>query len=165
MRSLRGRYQAGVRHLGFALLLLALPLGLAACGGGRADGPRIVADPSRTPGALNPDVTQETIAATVCVTGWTATIRPPQAYTDELKRRQMAEYGERGSGHDVEEDHFIPLSIGGHPTDPRNLWPEPRPRADEVDKLELDLHEAVCAGELTLAEAQARIAREKWTRG
>ena len=165
MTSVPERYQAWVRRLGSAVLLTVLVLALAACGAGRADGPRIVADPARTPGALNPDVTQETIATTVCVRGWTATIRPPQAYTDELKRRQMAEYGEQGSPHDVEEDHFIPLSIGGHPTDPRNLWPEPRPRADEVDKLELDLHEAVCAGELTLAEAQARIAREKWARG
>jgi hypothetical protein len=24
-----------------------------------------------------------------------------------------------------EEDHLIPLEIGGDPTDPRNLWPEP----------------------------------------
>ena len=41
-------------------------------------------DPARTPGALNPEVTQATIGATICVRGWTQTVRPPQAYTRAL---------------------------------------------------------------------------------
>jgi hypothetical protein len=36
-------------------------------------------DPACTPGALNPDVTQASIGSTICVSGWTATIRPPTA--------------------------------------------------------------------------------------
>jgi hypothetical protein len=40
-------------------------------------------DSSCTPGAYNPDVTQSTIHSTICVSGWTATARPP--YTNPLK--------------------------------------------------------------------------------
>ena len=43
--------------------------------GGGAHG--IVADPRRTPGVLNPDVTQANIRSTICKHGWTSTIRPP----------------------------------------------------------------------------------------
>jgi hypothetical protein len=35
------------------------------------------ADASCTPGAFDPDVTQSTIDQTICVSGWTATVRPP----------------------------------------------------------------------------------------
>ncbi|HLX31882.1 MAG TPA: hypothetical protein VKR79_03820, partial [Gaiellaceae bacterium] len=57
---------------------------------------RIVADPRRTPGVLNPDVTQTNIRTTICRTGWTRTVRPPVSYTNDLKRRQLREYGLRG---------------------------------------------------------------------
>ena len=46
--------------------------------------------------------------------------------------------------------------LGGHPTDPRNLWPEPYTRASEVDSIENDLNAKVCAGELSLDEAQRK---------
>jgi hypothetical protein len=49
-------------------------------------------DPTRTPGALNPDVTQTTIGTTICVRGWSRTIRPPQQYTSALKRQQLREF-------------------------------------------------------------------------
>ena len=107
-----------------------------------------------TPGALNPDVTQENIHSTICVSGWTATIRPPPDYTDALKVKQMREYGETGPPSAYEEDHLISLELGGAPRDPRNLWPEPRPRADEVDRTENDLNAKVCSGKLSLADAQ-----------
>jgi hypothetical protein len=118
--------------------------------------PAIVADPTRTPGVLNPDVTQANIRSTVCRQGWTTTIRPPTNYTNELKRKQMRQYGEAGSLSDYQEDHLISLELGGDPTDPRNLWPEPYPRAAEVDKIENELNAEVCSGELTLAQAQQR---------
>ncbi len=35
-------------------------------------------DPTRTPGALNPEVRQDTIETTICLRGWTRTIRPRQ---------------------------------------------------------------------------------------
>jgi len=118
-----------------------------------------------TPGVVNPDVTQATIGSTICVSGWTSTIRPGSEYTDALKLRQMEEYGRSGSPSDYQEDHLISLELGGDPTDPRNLWPEPRPHAEDVDRTENDLHAAICSGRMTLAEAQRRISEIKHTRG
>ena len=114
------------------------------------------ASPTLTPGALNPDVTQANAHSTICVKGWTATIRPPVEYTSALKLKQMREYGETGPPSAYEEDHLISLELGGAPRDPRNLWPEPRPRADEVDRIENELNAKVCSGELSLADAQRR---------
>jgi hypothetical protein len=114
------------------------------------------ADPVRTPGVLNPDVTQATINSTICVHGWTRTIRPPTSYTNELKRKQMREYGVMGDLSDYQEDHLISLELGGHPTDPRNLWPQPYPRASEVDSMENDLNAKVCSGDLSLESAQLK---------
>ncbi len=123
------------------------------------------ADPIRTPGVLNPDVTQANIHSTICVRGWTKTIRPPTSYTNELKAKQMREYGVGGSLSDYQEDHLISLGLGGHPTDPRNLWPQPIEQALRVDRVERNLHEAVCSGQLTLAAAQRRISELKHTEG
>lgn len=116
----------------------------------------ILADPARTPGVLNPDVTQANIRSTICHTGWTATIRPPTDYTNALKAKQMRQYGETGSLSDYQEDHLISLELGGNPTDPRNLWPEPYPRAADVDKIENELNAEVCSGQLTLSQAQQK---------
>jgi hypothetical protein len=114
---------------------------------------------------LNPDVTQATIGQTICVRGWTRTIRPPTDYTNELKRKQLAEYGLHGSLSAYQEDHLISLELGGHPTDPRNLWPEPYPRASDVDQIENQLNEAVCSGHMSLADAQRRESELKHTHG
>ena len=118
--------------------------------------PVVRASPTRTPGVLNPDVRQETIGATICVKGWTRTIRPPTSYTSALKVEQMSEYGLGGDPSGYQEDHLISLELGGHPTDRRNLWPEPRPHAEEVDRTENRLNRQVCSGEITLAEGQQR---------
>ena len=127
--------------------------------------PAILADAARTPGVLNPDVTQANIRSTICRHGWTATIRPPVEYTNELKRKQMRLYGETGSLSDYQEDHLISLELGGNPTDPRNLWPEPYPRATAVDQIENELNAEVCSGKLTLAQAQQREDDLKHTQG
>src|SRR4029453_19341660 len=119
----------------------------------------------RTPGVINPDVTQANIHETICVRGWTRTIRPPTSYTSELKLRQIREYGVGGSPSDYQEDHLISLELGGHPTDPRNLWPEPEPKALKVDRLENELNDAICSGQITLAEGQRRISLLKHTDG
>lgn len=145
--------------LGFAALALFLWLGRA------TPAPSVVADPLRTPGVLNAAVTPATIRDTICKSGWTKTIRPPTEYTNALKRKQMAEYGLTGELGDYQEDHLISLELGGDPTDPRNLWPEPYPRASEVDRIENELNDKVCSGELTLAEAQQREAELKHTQG
>jgi hypothetical protein len=116
----------------------------------------ILADPVRTPGVVNPNVTQANIGSTICKTGWTSTIRPPVSYTDALKIKQMKQYGETGSTSDYQEDHLISLEMGGSPTDPRNLWPEPYPRASQMDQIENRLNSEICDGQLTLAQAQQK---------
>src|SRR5262249_18370214 len=98
------------------------------------------ARPALTPGVLNPDVAQATIAQTVCSHGWTKTVRPPTSYTSALKLVQIRAYGFAGGAADYQEDHFISLELGGAPRDPKNLWPEHRPRAEQVDSIENDLN-------------------------
>jgi hypothetical protein len=130
-------------------------------------------DPARTPGALNPTVTQDNVFSTICVRGWTRTVRPPWQYTSRLKRDQLRDWGYVDQQMaDYEEDHLVPLGVGGAPYDERNLWPEPRASADGwnadlKDRLEAVLNHLVCAGRLPLAEAQHAIATnwiEAWRR-
>jgi hypothetical protein len=142
------------------LLALALVLHLR-----HAPVSSVLADRLRTPGVLNPDVTQATIGATICVRGWTRTVRPTTDYTNALKRTQMRAYRLRGPPSAYQEDHLISLELGGDPTDPRNLWPEPYPRASAVDKIENDLNAQVCSGSLSLADAQRKEAQLKHTQG
>jgi hypothetical protein len=125
----------------------------------------VLASPALTPGALNAAVTQRTIRSTICVRGWTATVRPPASYTSGLKTEQLREYGLAGAPSAYQEDHLISLELGGDPTDPRNLWPEPYPRAAQVDKLENELNAKVCSGELALAVAQREEAALKHEHG
>jgi hypothetical protein len=135
-----------------ALLVVAVVLRLERTTGSGT----LVADAVRTPGVLNPDVTQSTIGSTICVRGWTRTIRPSVGYTNDLKLRQMRAYGETGPSSAYQEDHLVSLELGGDPTDPRNLWPEPYPRASDVDRIENELNAEVCSGKLSLADAQRR---------
>lgn len=134
-------------------------------GGGAAQRSWLRASAAITPGVLNPGVTQATIHATICTRGWTRTIRPPVDYTNRLKREQLLAWQLPGGPGDYQEDHLISLELGGHPTDPRNLWPEPRPYAEQVDKLENELNRLVCSGRLSLRAAQEREARQKHERG
>lgn len=145
-----------------ALLLVALALRAEHRG---ASAGTVAADPVRTPGVLNPDVTQATIGSTICVRGWTRTVRPPVEYTNALKVRQMRAYGEAGPSSAYQEDHLISLELGGHPTDPRNLWPEPYPRASAVDRIENDLNARVCDGSLSLRDAQEQESALKHSEG
>jgi hypothetical protein len=136
------------------LVATLLTVALTRCGGGSP--PAVLASPTLTPGSLNGDVTQSTIGSTICVRGWTKTVRPPSDYTSALKVQQMVQYGVSGPPSRYQEDHLISLELGGHPTDPGNLWPEPYPRAAQVDQVENALNAKVCSGELSLAEAQTQ---------
>ena len=142
-----------------------LPTASAAVG----DKPRPgLPDPGITPGAINGAVTPDTLATTICSAGWTTTVRPPSAYTSGLKLAQILQYGyaDRDPSH-YEEDHLVPLELGGAPRDPRNLWPQPNTAsladgtpigADEKDDLEDELKRRVCAGTMGLDVAQRSIA-------
>ncbi len=125
-----------------------------------------VPNPDLTPGAINPQVTQENIQQTICVRGWTATVRPDESYTEALKKEQIRQYGYSDYRlRDYEEDHLIPLALGGSPTSPKNLWPQPRhPQdgwtSDMKDKLEVRLSRLVCRGQLSLDAARSAIASD-----
>jgi hypothetical protein len=81
-------------------------------------------DHAVAPGLVNPAITQASIHQTICSPTWsTKSIRPPATYTTVLKRQQLAHATDQTPAH-YEEDHFISLELGGHPRDPRNLWPE-----------------------------------------
>jgi hypothetical protein len=136
-------------------------------------------DPETTPGVINPEVSQANIQQTICVRGWTATIRPPASYTNTQKKQQLqaVRFTDKNPVH-YEEDHFISLELGGNPRDAKNLWPEmwgtpgtpltsrgPFPAslvgAKAKDKTETALNTAVCNGTLTLQEAQ-QIIKTDW---
>jgi hypothetical protein len=128
----------------------------------------ILPNSARTPGAVNPEVTQANIAATICVSGWTATVRPDSSVTTELKKEQLASgyayKGDTATG-DYEEDHLISLEIGGAPNAEANLWPEPYNAPDGArvkDVVENKLHSLVCDHTITLATAQKAIATNWW---
>ncbi len=129
----------------------------------------VLPDRARTPGAVNADVTQADIAQTICLSGWTSTVRPSSSVTTSLKVRQLATgYSDNGdtSTADYEEDHLISLELGGAPAAEANLWPEPynvTEGARVKDGLENKLHALVCAGSISLATAQTAIATNWWS--
>ena len=47
---------------------------------------------------------------------------------------------------DYEEDHRVPLELGGAPSDPMNLSPEVHPGSSTKDAAENDAKRQVCAG-------------------
>jgi hypothetical protein len=116
----------------------------------------IVPDPELTPGGTF-DVTAEDL----CVPGYTKKVRNVPA---EMKRKVYEEYGItlHGSG-DYEVDHLIPLELGGS-NSIKNLWPESHLtspwNAQVKDRLEGELHEMVCSGQLDLKTAQEAIASD-----
>jgi hypothetical protein len=120
-------------------------------------------NPAFTPGAIDPAVTPQNLQSTVCVKGYTAKVRPDKKYTNRMKRQQLRQfnYADRNP-QNYEQDHLIPLSIGGNPSDPKNLWPQPRSGewgAEQKNDLEFVVYKMVCNGDISLAEAQQRVAR------
>ena len=91
-------------------------------------------------------------------------MRPASSYTTSLKEQQLASgYSYQGDTNpsDYEEDHLIPLELGGSPTSVMNLWPEPYNITDGArtkDQIENKLNSLVCTGSLSLTKAQQMIA-------
>ena len=111
------------------------------------------------PGATNPAVTQETIKTTICVSGFTTTIRPPSGIMSAQKRASAKKLGIKDLSLG-EWDHLISLQLGGAPNSPDNLWFQyylPKPGAREKDVVEGYLKRQVCSNKITLAEAQFEI--------
>ena len=123
--------------------------------------PALPSDPCHAGGvtycALNPDVTQATIGTTICVKGWTTSVRPPESYTYNLKKEQIAQEGLPGGTSNYEEDHRMPLELGGAPSDVMNLSPESPPSPNAKDSEETNLKYDVCDGRMTLVQAQQQM--------
>lgn len=121
--------------------------------------PPILPDPTLTPGAINDELTK----AEICDPHWrTKTERPDVDYTDKVKVEQLkARHYPSLNKKLYEEDHLIPLEIGGNSTDLRNLWPQAwkgKCGAHVKDRLENRMHELVCTGKVDLNRAQLEIA-------
>lgn len=112
-----------------------------------------------TPGAIDPAVTQADIGSTICVSGYTATVRPPESQTGAFKFGQAYPAYGLPSGTESELDHLVPLELGGA-NDAANLWPEAGPVPNAKDSVENALNKAVCDGRIRLARAQRAIARD-----
>jgi PKD domain len=123
------------------------------------------ASSSLTPGALDPDVTQATIASTICKAGWAAGAAPSAAFLAGLKSTQLRRYHATGKPASYVVDHLIPIELGGAPTDVRNLWPQSRTRARPDGVVTAALVRGVCAGTIPLARAQKLIATIKRAAG
>ena len=107
-----------------------------------------------TPGAINGAATKSVI----CVPGYSSSARN---VTVAEKDAVYAEYSI--SSHapgEYEVDHLISLELGGS-NDIANLWPEaavPMPGFHQKDEFENRLHAEMCAGSISLDEAQHEIA-------
>ena len=115
-------------------------------------------DPACTPGAI---VTSD--LDVIC----TQSTRARRHVSEATHRAVFVAYGiaypQPAGAYEV--DHLIPLALGGS-NDNANLWPEPgepQPGFHEKDRVEDYLHGEVCAGRMTLVEAQRAIATD-WLR-
>jgi hypothetical protein len=119
-------------------------------------------DPACTPGAVDPAVTQDNLASTICKSGYTTTVRAPASDTDKTKALSLSQYGQTRAS-TTEYDHLISLQLGGGTNAVSNLWPEPNRAGapgttNPKDAIETRLNKAVCAHKVTLAAAQKAIA-------
>jgi len=138
---------------------------VSSTGGATIAGSSTHASSTLTPGALDPAVTQSTIATTICAPGWAASVAPSTGSLATLKSKQLRQYHAQGAAASYAEDHLIPIELGGAPNDPKNLWPQPRSRVRADSIVAAALAREVCAGTLPLARAQKLIATIKHAAG
>jgi len=116
-------------------------------------------DLTKTPGVVRHDLTAEAI----CTTSWG---KDRRFVTEKMKREVFAVYGLSGNddpscpldkhGRRFEIDHIVSRELGGA-DDVRNLWPQcyaGKWGASLKDALENKLHREICAGRITLKQAQ-----------
>lgn len=108
---------------------------------------------------LTPGLIQPLTLETVCSTKWGLDVR----HVSEHDRRQaFANYRLRWDRRDrYVVDHLVPRELAGA-DDIRNLWPQLKRQAKVKDREENRLHRAVCAGLVTLGDAQD--AMRQWGR-
>lgn len=112
---------------------------------------------------FNPEVTQETIAQTICVPGYTKMVRPPTNFSNSVKQMLL-----KRAGRDPAEvskyklAHIVPLALGGHPRKLENLELELRDGASakRKNRIEAKLQCMVCSGQVALADARREISTD-----
>jgi hypothetical protein len=114
-------------------------------------------DPHCTPGSVDPAITQANIATTICRSGYTEKVRPPESQTSHAKFDVAYPAYRIPDSATSELDHLVSLELGGS-NDITNLWPEAGSVPNPKDKVENALRRAVCDGKVTLAAAQRAIA-------
>ena len=123
----------------------------------------IAPDSIMTPGAINSQITQDNIATTICVTGYTARQGIRNVPEKEKKQVYLEYHYDKVKLGLTEVDHLISLELGGS-NDIHNLWPESyitKPlNAHTKDNLENHLHRLVCSGKVTLHQAQYDISKD-----
>lgn len=85
-------------------------------------------------------------------------MRPPVSVTSEIKHQLMAQ--QKISSYDEPDvilDHKIPLVLGGAPDDVHNLMLQHKAESKDKDRVEVCLARMVCAGRITLQQAQQAI--------
>lgn len=118
--------------------------------------------------SLNPNVTQANINQTICVSGWTATIRPPTSYTSRIKRKMLSAgvgdniYPKTAKMSDYVLDHFVPLGAGGSPKDVKNLILQTVPDGLKKDGVEALVRRRICSGRITLSDGRAVFMENRW---
>ena len=116
---------------------------------------------AQDPRLLDTRVTQESVTDTICRPGYADTVAPPFDQTMALKDRMLAARGidsDEGVGYAL--DRHVPIVLGGSPDATANFDLIPwGGHAGERRKslLTVRLKRCVCAGRMTLAEAQAAI--------
>lgn len=110
--------------------------------------------------AITPGVVRNLSAEKICSTKWGADRRN---VTKAMKAEAYARYnlapweGECAKPKGCEVDHRVPRELGGE-DNIDNLWAEPfggSCNAHNKDRLENRVHKEMCAGDLTLEDAQA----------
>jgi hypothetical protein len=110
-------------------------------------------DRTCTPGAVFPSA----MVSQICTPGYSSSVRD---VPESVKEQVYAEYGvEWHAPGSYEVDHLVSLELGGSNA-VANLWPEISPGYHEKDGIENRLHDAVCAGAISLLAAQEEIARD-----
>lgn len=116
---------------------------------------------SLTPGSYDSSVT----LAQVQQSGFAASRRPGRWLSLKLKGQAMKRYGIPlvGNWHKYTLDHLVPLSLGGMPQDPLNIWPQLKAEAKLKDRDEAAWLRSARSSSVLLRESQSYF-QKYWTR-
>src|SRR5439155_1333168 len=88
-------------------------------------------DPRCTPGAVDPNVTQANLRATICHPGYTKTVRPSASVTSRFKYEVAYPAYREPHSRKTELDDLVSLQPGGA-NDAANLSPSTRPPSNRL---------------------------------